>query len=349
MPKKKEKKSKRARKNKIRKGSVIGKLETRPEVLQTEQDVERDDGINLKRAQSFLDEHIFNDATRIAAETFIEQLYRSYSNLSELITKSQRIESEMNSSLRNSIRCVESQNTLMKVVSLQRSRFYERKQKDLDCTDLVPSRIAVHILELIMKSRYYQDSVRFIPNTRDMEATVVSRSDPSVFRRVVLSNTPQTPPQFCAYSVNWDGFSCWNGVDGPIDMHKFIVRRNLNEEWKAQYEGIEFTLPPKFNIDRVISEADKAVRDGVNVNLPVAICSPRGRLPKNASKRLQNWYENGLKKRSKRRKYTCYLCASDEHTAKSCTFRQIDDGEDGGEEAIGLGGDWSAMAFAALT
>lgn len=123
-----------------------------------------------------------------------ETLYRSHSCFSDLINISQGAESQINSSVVNCIRAVEPQSMMSRVVEIQRRRFMERRKEAIEFDGSVPPRIQKHMADLITKSRFYQDSVHFLPKTNVMEATVNSRSDATVKRGVKISDEPQTPP-----------------------------------------------------------------------------------------------------------------------------------------------------------
>lgn len=169
-----------------------------------------------------------------------------------------------------------------------------------------------------------------------MEATVVSRRDASILRRVTLSESPQIPPKCCSYSTDGTGFPYWHGVSvifkkhGYVNVHMFIDSRHLTPAWKAQYENLEFPFPAQANIDRVISDAGNLVADSASGSLQVLLRSThRGDVPRKTlgPQRLKTWYESGLKRGSKKRKYSCSLCGSQEHIAKHCPLRQIDEDE----------------------
>lgn len=72
--------------------------------------------------------------------------------------------------------------------------------------------------------------------------------------------------------------------------------------------------------------AKRKVESGDSLQIPVALAAPRGRPPKNASKRLRSWYERGPQSK-KKRNYCCGLCGLSGHTAKQCELRQIFDEE----------------------
>lgn len=200
-----------------------------------------------------------------------EQLYRSYSKLSDTMTTSAGAESEMAASLNNNICSVQPHHMLTKVVESFRRRFYERKSQALACTSPVPPRIQEFLAKLILKAREYQDSVRFVPGTDCMEATVSSRQNATITRRFVFSNSPQTPPSCCAYSRNGTGFPCWHGVavicekHGSVNVHKFIEARHLTAAWKAQYEEVDFPLRSQSDIDMVMANASSAVESNTGL------------------------------------------------------------------------------------
>lgn len=64
----------------------------------------------------------------------------------------------------------------------------------------------------------------------------------------------------------------------------------------------DFPVSLQNDIDEVMVEAVKLVRDNNNTKFPVTIASSGGRPSKNASKRLKSLYEKGLKTRCKEKK-----------------------------------------------
>lgn len=255
------------------------------------------------------------------------ELYRAYSFLEDTIFTSQGAESQMSSSIRNCIRSVEPQVMLSRVFAIQRERFYAKKRAAMQCTSPVPPNIEKIIAKLIQQSRPYQKSVTFLEGTDMMEATVKSQTDASVLRHVKFSNSDQTPPLCCAYSRSSQGFPCLHGVavicekHGSVNVHKFVEARHLTQTWRSQYDGVEWESPNQHEIDEVMRSARKQVDSDQTLQIPVALPPPRGRPPKNASKRLRSWYERGAAQ--KRRRYSCALCGLDSHTAKNCDLRQI--------------------------
>jgi hypothetical protein len=76
-----------------------------------------------------------------------------------------------------------------------------------------------------------------------------------------------------------------------------------------------------------MDNAKKLVAAKQNLMIPKAIPPPRGRPPKNAGKRLKQWYERGPGAK-KKRVYTCSLCRGEGHTREDCFLRQIFDDRD---------------------
>lgn len=259
-------------------------------------------------------------------------LYRSFSSLEDTITTSQGAESQMRASLRNSIRSAEPQQMLWTLVSVQRKRFYERKRNALRCTSPVPPNVERHIAMLITKSAPYQQSVQFVESSDMMEATVASQRDATQIRRVIFSGQEQTPPACCAYSRSGDGFPCWHGVavicqkHGAQYVHNYVAERHLTKTWKAQYEGVEYNIPSQESIDRIFITAARLAENEESVQIPVALAPPRGRPPKDASRRLKSWYEKGGSHLKKRR-YGCSLCGLEGHRMNVCTLKQAFDEE----------------------
>ena len=140
------------------------------------------------------------------------ELYRSFSNLQDLTTFSQGAESQMAAAVRNNVRSVEQQKMLTTVLLTQRSSFLKRQAAAISCTQPVPLYVEKHLAQLISSARPYQPSVTFLLGTLQMEATVRSRTDGSITRRVLLSDEPQTPPSCCAYAKSGSGFHCFHGV-----------------------------------------------------------------------------------------------------------------------------------------
>lgn len=247
--------------------------------------------------------------------------------LRDTITTSQGAESQMRASIRNSIRSAEPQQMLLTVLTVQRRRFYERKARAIACSSPVPPNVETHIAQLVCKAQRYIPSVVFIPGTDYMEATVVSYRDATQTRRVIFTAEEYIPPACCAYSRCGDGFPCLHGVavickkHGANSIYKYVARRHLSSSWKAQYENVDFRLPSQLEIDQVMDEARKKVARGEALQVPVALPPPRGRPPKNASKRLKAWYERGSS-HSKRRKYACGLCGKPGHRMTSCSLKQ---------------------------
>lgn len=255
------------------------------------------------------------------------ELYRSYSSLEDLITSSQGAESQMSASLRNNIRSVEPQSMLKRVVEVYRNGFLKRRSTALSSCSPVPPKIDVYLAQLISRARDYQDSVRFVEGTNQMEAKVKSMTEPSQTRHVVLSENPNTIPSCCAYSKSGDGFPCLHGLaviaekHGTVNAYKFLSRRHLSETWKYQYEDVSFPFPAQCDIDDVTIRAARSVENGENLSIPVAIAPPRGRPPKNIGKRRKNWFEKGPS--SSKRSYSCSLCKSRGHNYSSCELRQV--------------------------
>lgn len=256
------------------------------------------------------------------------ELYRAYSILTDLTITSQGAESQMSAALRNKIRSVEPQAMLSHVVLTQRNSFLRKQAAAAACKRPVPPYVEKHLASLLQRARVYQSTVRFIDGTSQMEATVRSFTDGSVCRRVVLSRTPQTVPECCAYSKDDSGFPCLHGVAvlaekyGATNLHRFVHSRHLTKQWKLQYNGVSFPLPIQSDIDAVFTTAKTLVSTGNCIEVPKAIPPPRGRPTKNTGKRKKGWFEQGPSVQ-KKRSYTCSLCRLEGHTTAECNLRQL--------------------------
>ena len=237
----------------------------------------------------------------------------------------------MCASLRNAIRTVEPQKMIHNIVNSYRRRFLANSHAASTCEFPVPPRVQAIIAELIHHARYYQPSVKWVDHTNMVEAKVQSRSDPTLWRRVIFSNEPQTPPSCCLHSTNGSSFPCWHGVaaiivkHGEASVHKFVSPRHLTSNWRQDYDDISFQVPTETDLEHARQAAHIAINTGGNTLLPVAISPPRGRPPKDASKRLISWYQDGFKDGKKKRKYTCSLCEAEGHTFRNCPLRQHED------------------------
>lgn len=194
---------------------------------------------------------------------------------------------------------------LHKLVNIQRSRFLTKKQEAL-----APNFEKI-LSKLMEKARIYLESIQWIWDTNQMEATVLSRKEVSARRHVVISSEPQTPPSCCAYSKVGDGFPCLYGVAvicekyGSVNIHKF---------WKKQYEGVYFKVPPQYKIDKVIEAAKLSVVAKQNIQIQKALAPPRGRPSKDAGMRSKSCYEQGPYKKG-RSLQICSLYQSPSHRA----------------------------------
>lgn len=102
--------------------------------------------------------------------------------------------------------------------------------------------------------------------------------------------------------------------------------RKITTDWKKKYDLVLFRLPQHAEMDRVNIEAEEQVKPGQQINITVALASPRGRPIKNAGKMLKKWYERGTK--YSKQKFTCSLCHINGHSARTCVHIQMfDDSE----------------------
>lgn len=110
---------------------------------------------------------------------------------------------------------------------------------------------------------------------------------------------------------------------GSINLHRFVDERHLEKTWKTQYTDIDFHVPEQAGIDLVLVTAQSSIENKTDLRLPVAICSPRGRPPKDPSKRVRSWYESGYKSGDRKRNYLCSLRQLPGHKSRKCDCRQI--------------------------
>lgn len=75
-----------------------------------------------------------------------------------------------------------------------------------------PPHVERILAQLIMKVRPYQGSVTFLDDPNMMEATVVSCTDPTVRRQVVLRMTEHITPSCSSFSTR-------SGNGGPQGSH----------------------------------------------------------------------------------------------------------------------------------
>lgn len=116
---------------------------------------------------------------------------------------------------------------------------------------------------------------------------------------------------------------------GSVNLHRFIVVLHLTETWRTQYTSVEFKMRTQSDTDDVFRRAREIVSEKDTLAMPLALPTPRGSTPQNASKRCRSWYERGPSSKHKRT-YNCSLCGLGIHTAKSCALRQAFDGDPGG-------------------
>lgn len=177
------------------------------------------------------------------------------------------------------------------------------------------------------RANEYSSSLKFIPNTNNKEATVVSRSK-GTLRTVKISDDPHTPPSCCAHSTTGSGFPCFHSVAvlvrrfGPSLLHNFIHQRHLTAQWKLQYDNVYFNLPAEDEVERVITLGQTLVAKEQNVSIPVALPPPRGRPSSKAGKRKKGFLEQGPSAK-RTRSYSCSICKVDGHTMDDCPLRQI--------------------------
>ena len=265
------------------------------------------------------------------------ELYRVYSTLKDEYSTSQGAESAMNALLQNKIRCIEPQAMVQVVLETQRNKFYRQKQAAESCDRPVPPRIEARLAAIILKARFYNDHVDWVEGTNQMEAKVMSKTNPGTTRLVVLSANKHTPPACCAFAQQGNGFPCYHGAAALVDKHgaanlwKFIHKRHLTSAWKEFYKDIDFFLPEQAKVDAVIHAAKQLVLSGKNLQVPKAIVPPRGRPVKDAGTRKRSWYETGQGHR--KRAYRCGLCSSTAHRRENCPLRQMDDDEEIVEDA----------------
>lgn len=117
----------------------------------------------------------------------------SFSVLEDRVTSSQGAKSEINTSIRKSIRVVVPKKVLIKVIDTQRSDFLKRKSASVQCGVHMPPHIEQHIARIIRQSMQKQDSVHLVDGTNLIDATVQSQLDPSNTRCVVFRAITQTP------------------------------------------------------------------------------------------------------------------------------------------------------------
>lgn len=90
----------------------------------------------------------------------------------------------------NLIRGLDPQCMILTMVEVQHKRFMERKIAAMACPSSVPPNTERILAQLILKSRPFQSSVSFFEGTDMMKATVLSKTDASLIRRVVVSTVP---------------------------------------------------------------------------------------------------------------------------------------------------------------
>lgn len=93
---------------------------------------------------------------------------------------------------------VEPQKMLSRVILTHWSGFLTRQAADLSHHGPVPIFFERHFTDLIQCCRVYQSATWFFDCTSQMEATVVSLTDGSVTRLVLLRRQTQTPSSCCA-------------------------------------------------------------------------------------------------------------------------------------------------------
>lgn len=222
-------------------------------------------------------------------------LYGACARLEDRITSYQEAESEMYASIRNNIRSVEPQKLLRNVVDAQRGVLVRRQDASHRCTSPVPTQIEKQLALILRKYQSYQDTVRIVDCTKHMEATVKSRVDASLKKKVVFSETSQPLPVCCLLSTEGDGYPCWHGAAvirekyGSVNLFNLIAPTHISSIWKTQYDSVLFRVPDKYDVDRIVLEAEELVSSGQHISIPVALAPTRGHPIKNTEKTLRYW------------------------------------------------------------
>lgn len=99
-----------------------------------------------------------------------------------------------------------------------------------------------------MKARPYQESVTFLDVTNMTEETVVSRTDPTVSRHVVLRMTEHTTQSCCYFLMRGIGFKCYNVTAvvcekyGSVNIYRYF-QTSPNRSMKNVIWALVFSFP----------------------------------------------------------------------------------------------------------
>ena len=192
----------------------------------------------------------------------------------------------------------------------------------------IPPRPEERISSLLIRSDVYKSSIRWLPGTNCMEASVSSSLEPTVKTIVKLNEDPRNPPFYCAYSSFNDGYVCLhstavvNEKHSAFSIHRFISGRHMTTVRKTQYEKITLNLPAQQDVDNEMVHEKVLVPHGEHVMIPKEILPPLGHPDKSAGKKKKSFLERGPSSK-RRRTYSCGLCYKGGHVRKDCPFGQL--------------------------